>query len=150
MVERATYIDLGIAVLMFLVGALVVVIPGWSVGIAVFGLALIQFGRVYATQGWALVNQVIGVWLVVLSATTMITPAWGIPLLFITAGVQLVLALATLGVVVDLVLLAWVAYVRDTPFWTVAVLLIVAAGKLLWLAREHLETDGSDDRLTPT
>ena len=135
--QRERLVELGLAVVMFLIAALVYVIEDSNVGIAILGIAVVQFVRVRRFEGWAIEEMLIGGWLVILGVMTLIAPEWGIPLLLITGGVQLIRALGEVGVIVDLSLVAWLAYSRDAPLWTVALLLLVAAGKLFFLLREY-------------
>ena len=66
------------------------------------------------------------------------TPEWGVPLLFIAGGVQLVRALGDVGMAINVALLAALAYARDSPDWAVAILVITAIGKVFWVLREYL------------
>ncbi len=138
MIQREQLTQLGVAVVMFLIGALIYVIPDSSVGFVILGLALVQFGRVQRAEGWAVIDTGIGIWLVILGVMTLIAPEWGIPLLFITGGAQIARALGDLGMAIDLALVAFVAYSRNAPLWTVGILLVVAVGKVLFLLRDYV------------
>ncbi|WP_254533288.1 hypothetical protein [Natrinema gelatinilyticum] len=139
MIQREQLVELGLAVVMFLIGALVYVIPDWNVGIVVLVLALSQLVRVHLTEDWAILDTSVGIWLLVLGVITMISPVWGVPLLFITGGVQLVRALGHFGMAIDLSLVALVGYTRNAPLWAVALLVAVAVGKVLFLLRDYFE-----------
>lgn len=143
MIQREQLVELGLAVVMFLIGALVYVIPDWSVGIVVSALALVQLVRVHLAEGWAILDTSVGIWLIVLGVMTMISPVWGIPLLLITGGVQLVRALGDLGMAIDLALVALVGYTREAPLWAVGLLALVVIGKVSFLLRDYFEEDRS-------
>ena len=145
MIQRELLTQLGLAVVMFLIGALVYVIPDSSVGFVILALALVQFVRVQRAEGWAVIDTSIGGWLVILGVMTLIAPEWGIPLLLITGGIQIVRALDDLGMAINLALVAAVAYSRSAPLWSVGLLLVVAVGKVLFLLRDYLNqgTGGS-------
>jgi hypothetical protein len=141
MLERDRLVTLGFALATFLVGALSWVLPVWLVGIGALALAVAQFVRVRLSDDWAIVETTLGIWLLLLAGTTVWTPAWGIPLLFITGGVQIAQALDDLGMAINLALVAGVAYWADAPLWAVAVVALVAVGKVLFIVRDALEYD---------
>ena len=145
MIQRDQLTQFGLAIVMFLIGALVYVIPDSSVGIVILALALAQFVRVQRAEGWAVIDTSIGGWLVILGVMTLIAPEWGIPLLLITGGIQIARALDDLGMAINLALVAAVAYSRSAPLWAVGLLLVVAVGKVLFLLRDYRDqgTGGS-------
>lgn len=145
--QRERLVEFGLAVVMFLAAALVYVVEDSNVGFAIFGIAAIQFVRVHRRDGWAIEELLIGSWLVILGVMTLIAPEWGIPLLLITGGVQLIRALDEVGVIIDFTLVAWVAYSRGTPLWAVGVLVAVALGKLLFLLRGYFGQRNSGQSL---
>jgi uncharacterized membrane protein len=149
MIQRTRLIELALAAVMFLVAALIYVVPDNQVGIAILGLAAVQFVRVQRHNGWAIEDLGVGVWLSILGVMTYISPVWGIPLLLITAGIQLIRALDEVGIIIDFALVAWVAYSRGTPDWAVAVLVVVAVGKLVFLVRNYARSRRTDGA-TPT
>ena len=135
MTQRTHPVRLGFALVLFVLGTLAMIVPSEAVGVAVLVSAAVQLGRAKRADGWAIVDSGVGVWLILLAGTILVTPAWGIPLLFITAGGQLVRSLGEIGMGLNLILLAAVAYARAAPSWTVALLVIVAVGKFLWYLR---------------
>jgi hypothetical protein len=136
---RDRLVALGLALVMFAIGALVAVdVPYLAIGVLVIALAVVQLVRVQRADDWAIVDTGMAFWLLLVGGTTIWTPAWGVPLLFVTAGIQLVQALDNLGMVINLTLVALLAYSRNAPNWVVALLLIVAAGKLFWMVRSYL------------
>lgn len=149
MIQRQQLVEFGLAVVLFLIAGLVYVVQNSNVGFAILGLATVQFVRVRQSEGWAIEELFVGVWLVILGVMTLIAPEWGIPLLLITGGIQLIRALGEVGIIIDFTLLAWVAYSRETPLWAVGVLLLVAVGKLMFLLREYVEKRDSE-RSSPT
>ena len=139
MMQRDRLIALGLALAMFVIGALVVVdVPYWIIGGLAIALAVAQLGRVQTAEDWSIADAGMAFWILLVGGTTVWTPAWGVPLLFVTAGVQLAIALEDLGMIINLTLLGLLAYSRNAPDWTVALLFVVAAGKLVWVVRDYL------------
>ena len=110
-----------------------------AVGILALGAFELETAR--RADNWAIADVLMGIWLCLLAGTTLVTPEWGIPLLFITAGAQLVRAAGDLGMALNLSLVAILAYSRGAPSWAAAILAIAALGKLLWFLREYYHYD---------
>lgn len=149
MLQRDRLVELGLAIAIFLTATLVLVVPTWVVGTVALVLATGQLVRAQRTEGWAIVDTGFGLGLFILGAMTIVTPEWGVPLLFIAGGVQLVRALGDVGMAINLLLLAALAFVRGTPDWAVGILVVTAVGKALWVLNEHL-SDGSFVESTTT
>lgn len=138
MINRETQFQLGLAIVMFVIAALVTVAPYWAVGVITIILSFGLFARVQLSEDWHLADAGVAFWLFLVGGTIAWTPAWGVPLLLITGGVQLYRALGQVGMAIDLALVALVAWYTDSPTWTIVLLLGVAVGKILWLLRDYL------------
>lgn len=148
MAQRERRIALGYAVALFLIPALdFVSVPTVAIGVLALGLAAVMYGRVHLRDGWALGDLALTLWVTLVGLTTIVTPAWGVPLLFLSGGIQLFRALGDLGMAINLALLAFVAFVTDASIWAIVLLLAVAVGKVFWLVRDHLE-NGSAPSIT--
>ncbi|AUV84167.1 hypothetical protein C2R22_21580 (plasmid) [Salinigranum rubrum] len=142
MLQRERFIELGLAIAIFSVASVVLVAPTWIVGVLALALAIGQLVRARRAEGWAIVDTGFGVFLLLLGGTTVVTPEWGVPLLYIAGGIQLTRAIGEVGMAINLALLAALAFARETPDWAVAILVIAAVGKALWVLQESLR-DGS-------
>lgn len=138
MLDRDRFITFGFALALFVTGALVALdVPYWVIGTIGVAVAVVMIARVQYSEEWVIADAGMAFWIFLVGLTTIWTPAWGVPLLFVTAGVELVRALDDVGIAIDLALVAAVAYYSDAPLWTVVLLLLVAVGKVLWLLRDY-------------
>jgi hypothetical protein len=149
MILRDRPVELGLALAIFVVAVLGSVVLTTVAGVLALALGTVLIGIAQRADEWAIVDLSFGVLLVLLGGTTLVTPEWGVPLLVIAGGVQLVRALGDVGMAINLVLLAALAFVRGTPDWAVGILVVVAVGKVAWILREQRRI-GSSYESRPT
>jgi hypothetical protein len=111
------------ALAMFTIVSLYVAIPDWIVGALALVFPLYRSLQVYNADDWAVKELLLGTWFLIIALMTVITPAWGIPFLYLTAAVLLIGALGDIGMAIFMFLLALLAYSRNTPDPAVVILL---------------------------
>ena len=141
MIHRDRLVALALALTMFALGTLTLFASAWIIAVGILALGAFELETARRADDWAIADVLMGIWLCLLAGTTLVTPEWGIPLLFITAGAQLVRAAGDLGMALNLSLVAILAYSRGAPSWAAAILAIAALGKHLWFLREYYHYD---------